>query len=105
MSADELGAYGHENVRVDVVVDGPEASVAELIVYDHEENPYDLVATGHWGLEEGFFLKAAYDEETDITATFDTPGQYTITLTLIDLDNDHTVITSEIIIIDVDIHP
>ena len=93
---DDLGAYGYENVRVNVDAD----EGVELMALDSEGDLYDVAETGHWGPEDGFFLKAAYMQETMFSATFEEYGDYTIELELEDLDNEE-IITEDTIEIEV----
>ncbi len=91
LTYDILGAYGYENVRIDV--DTPDG--VEILTYDDQGNLYDIAQVGHLGPEEGFFLKAAFYEVADLYMTFEDTGTHVIQFELVDLDDDEAVITEK----------
>jgi len=93
---DELGGYGYESVRVNVDADEGVSLLAE----DSEGDVYDVAEVGHWGPEDGFFLRAAYMEATEFDATFEEYGEYTIEIELEDLDSEE-IIAEETIVVEV----
>ncbi len=90
LKADAVGDIGYEHVRCQVSVVGP--GVAQLLTEDSAGVLYDVVSTGYWGSEEGFAIARDHQSTTEFTAMFSTPGNYTITFSLIDLDSSEAVI-------------
>jgi len=77
MARDLPGNSGYDNVRVNV--SAPGAASVQL--------PAD------W--ENGFAISPDYETTADISVLYSAGGEYTITLTLVDLDNGEEVLASE----------
>ena len=89
-----VGSNGtlHSNVRIKVDISGP--STPKLIAYDTNQTPIDIAKEGYWGPSEGFPVQGTFTNKTPVTATFDKAGKYTITLSLVDVGNSNSIITS-----------
>ena len=90
LEADAVGDMGYGHVRCRVYVSGPGA--AQLLTEDPAGLLYDVVSTGYWGPAEGLALANDHWSTTEFTAMFSEPGNYTITFSLVDLDNHEAVI-------------
>ena len=90
----------HSNVRIKVDISGP--GTPKLIAYDDTQTAHDIAQIGYWGPPGGFPVQGTFTNKTPVTATFDKAGKYTITLSLIDLGNSNSVITSKAIDITVE---
>ena len=83
------GSFGYDNVYVGVDVEGP--GDAELWAEDTAGEEYDVADVGRWGPESGFELPADYEVTTQFASTFHEQGEYTITLTLYDVDEEEDI--------------
>lgn len=95
-----IGVNGtqYTNVRIKVEVTGP--ATPKLIATDSLSNQIDIAQTGFWGPEEGFPIQGSFTNRTPIKATFPEAGNYSIRLSLIDLNNSN----NEIAIKEIQIH-
>lgn len=87
----------YTNVRIKVDIQGP--STPKLLATDSAGNQYDIAQLGYWGPDAGFAVQGTFTNVTPVTATFDKAGEYTITLSLVDVSTNanNTVITSRAI--------
>ncbi|MCL2509331.1 MAG: Ig-like domain-containing protein [Oscillospiraceae bacterium] len=70
--------------RLNVTVTPPmPMASAQLIYVDGLGIGHDVAAAGHWGPASGFAVSSATNETIKLTGTFDTLGQYDVTLTLV----------------------
>ena len=83
----------YTNVRIKVDIEGP--STPTLL--DTAGNQYDIAQIGYWGPDAGFAVQGTFTNVTPVTATFNTAGNYTITLSLIDVANNNNIITSRVV--------
>lgn len=84
----------YDHVRVNFDVTGP--ATPEIIAYEANGTPINVMDYGYWGPAEGFALYMGdYINKTPIKATFPVPGTYTIKMDLVDMDNLQAVIASE----------
>lgn len=83
------------NVRIKVDITGP--SIPKLLAYDTNGVQHDIAQIGYWGPDAGFPVQGDFTNTTPIKATFSKSGEYAITLSLIDVANQNTVITSRTI--------
>lgn len=87
-------ATPYTNVRIKVdFVSGP--STPTIIAYDTNDIGYNIVEFGYWGPEAGFAVGGTFKNETPILARYLEPGTYVVRLSLVDVNNNETVITSE----------
>ena len=89
----------YTKVRVKVDVSGP--ATPKLIAKDSLGADIDIAQTGYWGPEEGFPIQGDFKNETPVTATFPKAGEYTITVSLLNLESGNSVITTKSITVDV----
>ncbi len=79
---------GYKNVKLFVAVTRkPARAAAHLLVVGDGGKLLDVTERGFFGPDEGFALTPDYQETIDLIARFDTVGTYTITFTLVDLNN------------------
>lgn len=87
-------ATPYTNVRIKVdFVSGP--STPTIIAYDTEGIGYNIVEFGYWGPETGFAVGGTFRNETPILARYLDPGTYVVRLSLVDVNNNESVITSK----------
>lgn len=89
----------YATVRIKVDISGPATPV--LLATDSLGTEIDIAQEGFWGPPSGFPIQGDFTNTTPIKATFPEEGNYTITLSLIDLANANVVITSKTIDIEV----
>ncbi|MCG9478783.1 MAG: hypothetical protein K9H14_01070 [Actinomycetia bacterium] len=97
LQATTTRSEGYGLVIIDVEVNGP--GTAKLLAKDTTGTEYDIAAEKHWGPKTGFPLPPDYSATTDVTAIFDTAGDYTITLTLINLSEPVTLMVADKVIL------
>lgn len=85
----------HTNVQIKVDITGP--ATPKLLATDSTGVEHDIAQVGYWGPSGGFAVQGNFENKTPIKATFVEEGNYTITLSLIDLANNNAVITSRTI--------
>lgn len=86
-------ATPYTNVRIKVdIVSGPARPT--LIAYDTNGTEFNIAEIGYWGPETGFAVGGTFTNETPVTATFPQAGTYVINLSLIDVANNDSIITS-----------
>ena len=90
----------YTNVRIKVDIAGP--ATPTIYAYDSLGTKIDIAQTGYWGPDAGFAVAGTFENTTPIQATFTEEGQYTITLSLIDIANNNNVITSKVITLNVE---
>lgn len=89
----------HTNVRVKVDIEGP--ATPKILATDSLGTEIDIAEWGYWGPETGFTIGGTFSNETPIRATFTEEGSYTITLTLIDVQNANDILSQRVFGIDV----
>lgn len=88
---DMVDATVYQRVKILVEVEGP--ATPKLLATDSLGTEFDIAQTGEWG--NGFLVGGTNKNVTPVKATFPKAGTYTITLSLVDMDNSNAVITSE----------
>ena len=91
-------ATTYARVRIKVDIEGPGTPI--LLATDSGGVEHDIAQLGYWGPDAGFAVGGTFENTTPIKATFTAAGTYTITLSLINLDANNAVITSEVVIIE-----
>ena len=89
----------HTTVQIKVDIKGP--ATPKLLAIDTSGVEHDIAQLGFWGPQSGFAVQGDFVNKTPIKATFVEEGSYTIILSLIDLANNNSVITSKTINIEV----
>lgn len=89
----------HTNVRVKVDIEGP--ATPKILATDSLGNELDIAQLGYWGPDAGFTIGGTFSNETPIRATFKEKGSYTITLTLIDVQNANDILAQKSVTIQV----
>ena len=84
----------HTNVRVKVDIEGP--ATPKILATDSLGNELDIAELGYWGPDAGFAIGGTFSNETPIRATFTEEGTYTITLTLIDVQNANDILSQRV---------
>ncbi len=83
----------HTSVQIKVDITGP--ATPKILATDSAGTEYDIAQLGYWGPPSGFAVGGDFVNETPIKATFVEEGSYTIKLSLVDLANGNTVITTK----------
>lgn len=89
----------HSNVRVKVEIEGP--ATPKLLATDSLGTEIDIAQWGYWGPEVGFAIAGTFSNETPVKATFTQEGAYTITLTLLDVQNADAILAQKTVTIQV----
>ncbi len=83
----------HTSVQIKVEITGP--ATPKLLATDTAGGEHDIAQMGYWGPTSGFAVQGDFVNKTPIKATFVEEGNYTITLSLIDLANANAVIATK----------
>ena len=86
-----MGQTVYNKVKITVKVSGP--ATPTLLATDSLGTEIDIAQTGQWG--NGFMVGGGSSNVTAIRATFPKAGTYTITLSLVDMDNNDDIITTK----------
>jgi uncharacterized repeat protein (TIGR02543 family) len=86
---DVVGFCGYDGVRFKFAATGP--GNVTFKATDSQDEEHTFVNSGYWGPQTGFDLPADYDETTVWTLHFSTPGEYTVTFSLIDAVTDEVI--------------
>lgn len=89
----------YTNVRVKVDIEGP--TKPKIMATDSLGNQIDIAQEGYWGPQAGFAIGGTFSNETPIKATFTQAGTYTITLSLLNVQNNNDILTSKVTTIEV----
>lgn len=89
----------HSNVRVKVDIEGP--ATPKVLATDSLGTEIDIAQEGYWGPEAGFAIGGTFKNETPIKATFTKAGTYTITLNLLDAQNNNDILAGRVFTIEV----
>lgn len=81
----------YSKVRIKVDINGP--AKPKLMATDTNNVEHNIAELGYWGPPEGFPVQGDFTNTTPIRATFPEKGKYTITLSLINLENDSVITT------------
>lgn len=81
----------YSKVRIKVDINGP--AKPKLMATDTNNIEHNIAELGYWGPPEGFPVQGDFTNTTPIRATFPEKGKYTITLSLINLENDSVITT------------
>lgn len=90
----------HTNVRVKVDIEGP--AKPKLLATDSLGTEIDIADWGYWGPEVGFAIQGTFTNETKVRATFTEAGTYTITLSLLDVQNGNDILAQKAVTIQVE---
>ena len=89
----------YSNVLIKVNITGP--ATPKLLATDSNGTEYDIAQLGYWGPPSGFAVQGDFTNTTPIKATFTEAGNYTIQLSLVDVSNNNSIITSKVFTINV----
>lgn len=89
----------HTNVQIKVKITGP--ATPKILATDSNGTEYDIAQLGYWGPPSGFPVQGDFTNTTPIKATFTEAGTYTIELSLVDVANANSVITSKTFTVEV----
>jgi VCBS repeat-containing protein len=93
LAATEVKDVGYGNARVNVAVAGP--GQAHLLAKDTNGTEFDVAEIGYWGPTGGFPIAKDYSITTPFTCGFEAAGEYTITLSLVDMADSQKVLASK----------
>lgn len=88
-----VDATSHAKVQIKVDIKGP--AIPEILATDSLGNRVNIAQVGYWGPTGGFAVGGSFSNVTPMKATFPEEGEYTITLSLVDLENANQIITSK----------
>jgi dephospho-CoA kinase len=84
----EVRNLGYERVRINVAVnDRPPHSTVELITAAGDGRTKDAAALGYIGPPSGYTISKDYSETFEVHTRFDRPGHYSLTFTLVDVND------------------
>ncbi|MGE5561048.1 MAG: S-layer homology domain-containing protein [Chloroflexota bacterium] len=87
---------GYNAVRFNVRVSKqPAGSTVSLKATDTNGQEFDVVQVGFWGPAGGFPINKDYSATTDFRALFSKPGDYTIDLSLYDVEASSDIMTKQ----------
>lgn len=86
-------ATPYTNARINFEITGP--ATPSVIAYEEDGTPVDVMKYGYYGPEGGFLVGNTFENRTRIEAEFPKAGEYTLTMSLVDMSNDKAVIASE----------
>lgn len=85
----------HTNVQIKVEITGP--ATPKLLATDSTGVEHDIAQLGYWGPVAGFAVQGDFTNTTPIKATFIEEGNYTIKLSLIDVNDPANVYATDTI--------
>lgn len=90
LKAQTIREQGYDNVRIFIELDNSED--LEIVAIRDDGQEIDISQVGTWGPAEGFTLTPDYNETTSVRLCVKEPGNFKVTLKLVDLDNDTVII-------------
>ena len=95
LKATEIRSEGYDKVLIRVDVTNKDN--LELKATDTQSQEWDVAQVGYWGPPDGFAITKDYDVTTEFRVTAKAEGAYTVTLNLVDLDNNDAVLATKTI--------
>ena len=92
----EVKDEGYELVRVNVAVTEQPNNSHVALTGNYGAGSVDVIALGYWGPETGHLVSRDYDMSYNLMAYFTTPGQYTIAITLKDMQENLDIATKNV---------
>lgn len=89
----------HSNVIVKVDIEGP--AKPKILATDSLGTEIDIAKEGYWGPNAGFAIGGTFKNETPIRATFTKAGTYTVSLNLLDVQNNNDILAGRVFTIEV----
>ena len=89
----------YTNVIVKVDIEGP--ATPKILATDSLGTEIDIAQEGYWGPNAGFAIGGTFSNETPIRATFTKEGTYTITLSLLNVQNNNDILAGRVFTIEV----
>lgn len=87
-------ATPYSNVQIKVEqISGP--STPEILATDSAGNTYNIAEIGAWGPASGFAVGGSFENVTPIIATYSEAGTYVSRISLVDVNNSNSVITTK----------
>lgn len=90
LKTDELGEKGYESVQIWLELENDQN--LDIVATDEEGREFNLSELKTWGPSDGFELPTQYNVTTPIKFTAKQPGDFSITLKVVDLKNDNSII-------------
>lgn len=90
LKTDKLGEKGYESVQIWLELENDQN--LDIVATDEEGKEFNLSELKTWGPYDGFELPAQYNVTTPIKFTAKQPGDFSITLKVVDLKNDNSII-------------
>ena len=95
LKATNIRSEGYDKVLIKV--DATNKDNLELKATDTQSHEWDVAQVGYWGPPEGFAISNDYDVTTEFRVTAKAEGAYTVTLNLVDLDNNEMILATKTI--------
>lgn len=95
LKATDIRSEGYDKVLIRV--DATNKDNLELKATDTQSQEWDVAQVGYWGPPDGFAITKDYDVTTEFRVTAKAEGAYTVTLNLVDLDNNDAVLATKTI--------
>ena len=93
LKTDELGEKGYESVQIWLELENDQN--LDIVATDEQGREFNLSELKTWGPSTGFELPAEYSATTPIKFTAKQPGDFSITLKVVDLKNDNSIIVED----------
>ena len=90
LKTDELGEKGYESVQIWLELENDQN--LDIVATDEQGREFNLSELKTWGPSDGFELPAQYNVTTPIKFTAKQSGEFSITLKVVDLKNDNSII-------------
>ncbi|HHW24507.1 MAG TPA: hypothetical protein GXX22_03510 [Clostridiales bacterium] len=98
---DVVGYRGYDRVLFIVEIQKPEGATVNLLAVDSKGKQFDVAQLGYWGPPNGFSIDKDYIATTAFSVKFSDAGEYTISFSLVDLDDDENVLASKTVTVNV----
>lgn len=95
LKATNIRSEGYD--KVIITIDSTNKDNLELKATDNQSQEWDVAQVGYWGPSEGFAISKDYNVTTEFKVTAKAEGVYTITLNLVDLDNNEMILSTKTI--------
>lgn len=98
LKAVEVKDEGYDLVRINVSVTDKPSNSTVALTGNYGAGPVDVIALGYWGPETGHPVSADYDMSYNLIALFSEPGQYTLAISLRDMNEGTDILTKNVTI-------
>lgn len=96
LQAVEVKDEGYDLVRINVSVTEQPSNSTVALTGNYGDGPVDVIDLGYWGPVTGHPVTANYDMSYNLIALFNQPGQYTLAISLRDMNEDTDILTKNV---------